>query len=82
MSSEPPDRPLSPASRFAVRFIETYQLRVSLRLGRGKCRFRPTCSYYGLEAYRRYGFLKATVRTVWRILRCNPWNNGPRFDPT
>jgi putative membrane protein insertion efficiency factor len=80
MSSEAPARKLSALSRFAERFIETYQQRVSPRLGT-RCRFEPTCSQYGLEAYRRYGFPKATAKTVWRLMRCNPWNKGARLDP-
>ncbi len=80
MSSQAADRRLSPLSRFAERFIETYKLRVSSDLG-ARCRFEPSCSTYGLEAYRRYGFLRATAKTVWRILRCNRWNKGPTADP-
>ena len=44
------------------------------------CRFEPSCSAYGLEAYRRHGFPRATWLTVWRILRCNPFHPGG-FDP-
>lgn len=80
MSSEAPARKLSPISRFAERFIETYRERVTDRLASG-CTFQPTCTQYGLEAYRRYGFLKATAKFVWRLARCNPWNKGPRQDP-
>ena len=72
---------LSPPSRFAVRFLETYQSRVSARLGSGKCRFQPTCSNYGLESFRKYGFWKAAARAAWRVARCNPWNRGPTIDP-
>lgn len=71
---------MSPLSRFAIHFIETYRERVSDRLG-ARCRFQPTCSAYGLEAYRTYGFAKATRKTVWRIVRCNRWNHGPTLDP-
>lgn len=74
------ERPKSAPSRFAERFILTYKERVSPRLG-AHCRFQPTCSEYGLECYRRHGFLKATAKTAWRLLRCNPLNNGPRHDP-
>ncbi len=81
MTAEARARPPSPPSRFAVRFLETYQQRVSARLGSGKCRFQPTCSHYGLEAYHKYGFLKATAKMLWRILRCNRWNKGPTADP-
>jgi putative membrane protein insertion efficiency factor len=80
MSSAASARKPSPLSRFAERFIETYQQRVSPQLA-ARCRFEPSCSRYGLDAYRRYGFLKATGKTAWRLLRCNPWNKGPRFDP-
>jgi hypothetical protein len=80
MTSETLGGRLTPPSRFAVRFIETYRLQVAPRLG-GRCRFEPTCSSYGLEAYQRYGFWKASARTLWRLLRCNPWNKGPRLDP-
>ena len=80
MTSKALERELSPPSRFAMRFIETYRLQVARRLG-GRCRFEPSCSSYGLEAYQRYGFWKASIKTVWRLVRCNPWNKGPRFDP-
>jgi hypothetical protein len=71
---------LSPASRAAVAAIGLYRRRVPPRL-RLRCRFEPTCSEYGLLAYERYGFAKATGKTAWRILRCNPLNGGPRADP-
>ena len=67
-----------PYTLISYNFFTT--LRVSPQLG-ARCRFKPSCSEYGLQAYRRYGFLKATGKTVWRLLRCNPWNKGERFDP-
>jgi putative component of membrane protein insertase Oxa1/YidC/SpoIIIJ protein YidD len=33
-----------------------------------------------MEAYGRYGFLKATAKTAWRLLRCNPFTKGQRID--
>ena len=80
MSSEATVRERTALSRFAERFIRTYKRRVSPRLG-AHCRFEPSCSEYGLEAYRRYGFPKATAKTLWRIVRCNPLTKGPRYDP-
>ena len=71
---------MSPLSRFAIRFIETYRERVGHRLP-SRCRFQPTCSQYGLEAYRKYAFVKATRKTIWRIARCNRWYRGPAVDP-
>lgn len=78
---EEPDRssPSRP-SAFAVRFIETYRLRVSPGL-EVRCRFEPTCSAYALESYRKYGFLRATARSLRRLSRCRDGYRGPRLDP-
>lgn len=73
-------RRLSPASRFAVRFIETYRSKVSWRI-RAECRFEPSCSAYGLEAYQRYGFWRATAKVLGRLHRCKPDYEGPLSDP-
>ncbi len=40
------------------------------------CIFYPTCSNYAIEAYKKYGFFKATFLVIWRIIRCNPFNKG------
>jgi putative membrane protein insertion efficiency factor len=42
----------------------------------GYCRFNPTCSDYGHEAIKRYGLIIGIPKTVWRIIRCNPFNQG------
>ncbi|WP_226579041.1 membrane protein insertion efficiency factor YidD [Halobacillus litoralis] len=44
------------------------------------CRFQPTCSTYGLEAFERFGFFKGCFLTVKRILKCHPFHPGG-FDP-
>lgn len=44
------------------------------------CKFTPTCSQYGLEAIEKYGALKGSLLTIWRILRCNPFSKGG-YDP-
>ncbi len=40
------------------------------------CRFWPSCSDYGIEAFRTYGALRGGGLTAKRILRCNPWHEG------
>lgn len=75
---------MTPAWRRAVNLpfialIKLYQITLSPLVGRG-CRFHPTCSNYGLDAYRAYGPLKATWLTAWRILRCHPFSKGG-YDP-
>lgn len=44
------------------------------------CRFHPSCSSYGLQAFQTYNVFKAAFLTAYRILRCNPFSRGG-FDP-
>ena len=46
-----------------------------------KCRFRPTCSAYAVEAITKYGALKGGWLAAKRICRCNPFNKGDWYDP-
>jgi putative membrane protein insertion efficiency factor len=62
-----------------VAAIWVYRVTLSWLLGR-QCRFYPTCSRYGLDAYAQYGPWRATVLTVRRIGRCHPWSEGG-YDP-
>jgi len=40
------------------------------------CKYHPSCSQYAAEAFRTYGPAKASLKTAWRVLRCNPWSHG------
>jgi putative membrane protein insertion efficiency factor len=55
--------------------IRFYQRRVSGGLP-PSCRFQPTCSHYAYEAIEAYGTLRGGAMAAWRILRCNPMNDG------
>lgn len=44
------------------------------------CPFIPTCSQYSKEAFVKYGFLKGLYLSIFRILRCHPWQK-PKYDP-
>lgn len=44
------------------------------------CRYSPTCSSYSIEAFKKYGILKAFILTVKRISSCHPWG-GHGHDP-
>ena len=46
----------------------------------GKCRFRPTCSTYAMEAIQKYGVIKGGGLALRRILRCHPFYKGNLFD--
>lgn len=59
--------------------IRWYQRNVSSGLG-AACRFQPTCSHYTYEAVEAYGAGRGLVMGFWRILRCNPLNDGG-YDP-
>jgi uncharacterized protein len=42
----------------------------------GYCRFKPTCSDYTILAINKYGATIGSAKSIYRILRCNPWNKG------
>ncbi len=64
------------AARGSIFLIDEYRAHISPHLrGRVTCRFTPTCSAYGREAIRKYGFAKGASLTVWRIARCGPWTS-------
>ncbi len=44
------------------------------------CRFYPTCSEYSIQALEKYGIVKGGAKSIWRIIRCNPFNKGG-YDP-
>ena len=58
-----------------VWFIRAYRVVVSPLYGQ-VCRYYPSCSMYGLEAFEIHGVLKGMVLTGWRVLRCNPFSHG------
>jgi uncharacterized protein len=61
--------------RFLIGLIRGYQVVISPHLGQC-CRFHPSCSCYAAEAIRKHGPLKGVSLTAWRLLRCNPYNQG------
>ena len=72
---------------FFVQIIKIYQKTLSFDHGlfaflfpNGYCRFRPTCSEYSIQAINKYGIIKGGMLSLWRVLRCNPWNKGG-WDP-
>uniref|UniRef100_A0A7N0RHL1 Uncharacterized protein n=1 Tax=Kalanchoe fedtschenkoi TaxID=63787 RepID=A0A7N0RHL1_KALFE len=63
----------------ALSILTFYKREISPLLPRS-CRYVPTCSEYSMQAYKKYGVMKGTVLTAWRICRCNPLG-GTGFDP-
>lgn len=59
--------------------IRVYQKYISANT-KPHCRFYPTCSNYTYTAIERFGAVRGTLMGMWRILRCNPFNQGG-YDP-
>ncbi len=62
-------------SSILIGLVRLYQICLSPLLGRN-CRFHPSCSNYFIQAVHKYGPLKGSLRGIWRICRCNPFNPG------
>lgn len=56
----------------AIRFYQKY---VSSNFQR-RCKYYPTCSEYAIQSIDKYGIIKGSFLSIWRILRCNPFSNG------
>ncbi|XP_021888356.1 UPF0161 protein At3g09310 [Carica papaya] len=63
----------------ALSLLQFYKREISPLMPKS-CRYIPTCSEYSMEAYKKYGVVKGTVLTAWRLCRCNPLG-GSGFDP-
>lgn len=64
---------------FFIGLIRMYQRFIS-PIKPPTCRFYPSCSHYGLEAFERFGVFKGGWLTLVRILKCHPFHPGG-FDP-
>ncbi|MFN5629582.1 MAG: membrane protein insertion efficiency factor YidD [Bacteroidota bacterium] len=62
-----------------IYLIKAYQYLLSPLLPNA-CRYNPTCSQYGIEAFNKYGVFKGFWLTLKRISRCHPWG-GSGYDP-
>ena len=74
-AAAPPHQQVS--VRFAVAGIWMYQHSFSLLLKNSKiCKFHPTCSNYSRMALEKYGIVKGSALTGWRLLRCSPFTSA------
>jgi len=62
-----------------IALVRAYQYLLSPLLGQ-HCRFQPTCSAYFIQAVRKYGAIRGSLRGIWRICRCHPFHPGG-YDP-
>jgi putative membrane protein insertion efficiency factor len=77
---KPDFRPTHIPQTLLLGMIRLYQLTFSRLMPPNTCRFYPTCSRYGFGAIQKYGVIKGGGLTIWRVLRCNPFNPGG-YDP-
>ena len=40
------------------------------------CKFHPSCSDYALEAINKQGVVRGSIKSLGRIIRCNPMSKG------
>jgi len=62
----------TPVSYLFIVIIKIYQYAISPLLPVG-CRFNPSCSQYGVEAFKKHGLFKGFYLTGKRISKCHPW---------
>jgi uncharacterized protein len=67
------------AARASLGLIGFYRRRISPLLPPA-CRYEPSCSAYGEEAIRKYGFARGGWLTLRRLARCHPFG-GHGYDP-
>ena len=65
--------------KFVISILRFYKKFISPALP-DSCRFYPTCSEYASTAVEKYGVLKGSIKSIYRIIRCNPFNKGG-YDP-
>jgi len=65
--------------RIAQFVLRAYKWLISPMLP-AACRYVPSCSEYAAEAIERHGIICGAFKTMWRLLRCNPFVRGG-YDP-
>jgi uncharacterized protein len=44
--------------------------------GAPTCKYHPSCSQYASDALHKHGIARGSLKTAWRLARCNPWSHG------
>lgn len=64
-------------NKLIIKIIKLYQKNNPFP---GRCRYKPTCSKYSLEAFYKFNFFYAAFLSIKRILKCSPLFKGG-YDP-
>ena len=59
-----------------IALVQGYRHTLGRLVPAGTCKYHPSCSQYALDALRKYGFVRGSLKAAWRVLRCNPWSHG------
>ena len=69
--------------KLILKFIKLYQKTLSPDSGwfankypHGFCKYYPNCSTYSYQAIEKYGVIKGSFKSLYRIIRCNPFSKG------
>ena len=62
-------------AKVLILFVRFWQKLISPLYG-DICRFEPSCSAYFIQAVEKYGAVWGSLKGLWRICRCNPFNPG------
>ena len=65
--------------KFIISMISFYRRKISPKTP-AMCKFYPTCSQYAITAFERFGVVKGSALTLWRLIRCSPLTSGG-YDP-
>jgi uncharacterized protein len=72
----PPQKQLTArAAQFGIYVYQATYGKLLSRFHLVKCRFTPSCSNYGLMAFKKYGTMKGAALTARRIVRCSPFTS-------
>ena len=63
-----------------IGIIKLYKLFIS-PLFQNSCKFEPTCSSYCIDSLKTYGLIKGITKSIYRIVRGNPWFGYGGYDP-
>ncbi len=59
-----------------IGLVYGYRYTLGVLVPAGTCKYHPSCSQYALDALRKHGLVVGSLKTAWRLLRCNPWSHG------
>jgi putative membrane protein insertion efficiency factor len=79
-ATRPPDQQVTARlSRQSIHLYQRYGRPITAKFIR--CRYRPTCSEYSLQAIQKYGFFRGVAMSLRRIASCRTSVPFGTYDP-